>query len=464
MESFVLNVRTLSGQGNFHELSEYLQKSMEMLVRNPNQLSNALETLDIQQHSLGVMAVLSAKLQQSTISDWDDLFNRVAVFLTECNGEQIRHSPQNFAELCHLFTNKLVERESPLMGLPSLLRAINKIQLTETSLTSVTSDVFKVCLTTKCFHPALKLLQVDITDISNEACADPKYVLLYFYYGALILTAVKDYDRALYFLEACVTIPAVAVSHIMLEAYKKYLLVSLIIGGDRTKDSLTLPKYTSPVINKYIKPLCNSYVDLVNAFYTNNMSEVQSTINQYSDVYAADKNTGLVAQVCDSMTKTNIKRLTKTFLTLSLEDVAARAGLSSPREAERWLVIMIEEGSIHATISQKDGMVRFDTNPERFASVSMLKKLESSIIGAIKLDSQIVGMDEEIVLNPNFIKKSNVGNAAGGGQRKNSDIDLCDDAGLSQSPSSLVGSRPSSSGIDGFFVRQTPPPPTGNSN
>ena len=57
--------------------------------------------------------------------------------------------------------------------------------------------------------------------------------------------------------------------------------------------------------------------------------------------------------------KTNIKRLTKTFLTLSLEDVAARVGLNSPSEAERWLVIMIEEGSIHATISQKDGKGTF---------------------------------------------------------------------------------------------------------
>ena len=45
-------------------------------------------------------------------------------------------------------------------------------------------------------------------------------------------------------------------------------------------------------------------------------------------------------------------------------------------------------------------MVRFDTNPERFASVSMLKKLESSIKESIKLDAQILTMDEEILVNP----------------------------------------------------------------
>ena len=50
----------------------------------------------------------------------------------------------------------------------------------------------------------------------------------------------QDYERALYYLEACVTIPAMVVSHIMLESYKKYLLVRphsssfdvhLLLGG-----------------------------------------------------------------------------------------------------------------------------------------------------------------------------------------------------------------------------------------
>ena len=50
-------------------------------------------------------------------------------------------------------------------------------------------------------------------------------------------------------------------------------------------------------------------------------------------------------------------RLTKTFLTLSLEDVASKVGLASPKEAERQLVTMIEEGSIFARISQKDGNI-----------------------------------------------------------------------------------------------------------
>ena len=82
---------------------------------------------------------------------------------------------------------------------------------------------------------------------------------------------------------------------------------------------------------------------------------LQNVINRNSAVYERDGNMGLVRQVALSQTKSNIKRLTKTFVTLSLSDVASRIGLSSAEEAERQIVAMIEEGRIHARISQKDG-------------------------------------------------------------------------------------------------------------
>ena len=62
--------------------------------------------------------------------------------------------------------------------------------------------------------------------------------------------------------------PAVVVSHIMLEAYKKYVLIWLIYHGDKTQDALTFPKYTSPVVSKYIKPLCAPYHEVIKAFYS----------------------------------------------------------------------------------------------------------------------------------------------------------------------------------------------------
>ncbi len=143
----------------------------------------------------------------------------------------------------------------------------------------------------------------------------------------------------------------------MLEAYKKYILVWLIVHGDMPKESLAFPKYTSPLVNKYIKNLCTGYHEVFKAFYATQHNDLEACIVKYSGTFAEDGNTGLVNQVVMSRQKTAIKRLTQTFLTLSLQDVATKVGLSSPAEAEKQLLSMIEEGSIYARISQKDGKI-----------------------------------------------------------------------------------------------------------
>lgn len=51
------------------------------------------------------------------------------------------------------------------------------------------------------------------------------------------------------FLLQAITTPAMAVSHIMLESYKKYILVSLILLGKVQQ----LPKYTSQIVGRFVK-------------------------------------------------------------------------------------------------------------------------------------------------------------------------------------------------------------------
>lgn len=65
-ESNVFNLRFLPA--NFRELIEYLNTSTELLAKNGNILDNVLETLDIQQHSLGVLYVLVAKFTNLSVS------------------------------------------------------------------------------------------------------------------------------------------------------------------------------------------------------------------------------------------------------------------------------------------------------------------------------------------------------------------------------------------------------------
>jgi hypothetical protein len=50
--------------GSFRELVEYLNDSIELLSKNSNILDNVLETLDPNNHSLGVLYILVAKVSE----------------------------------------------------------------------------------------------------------------------------------------------------------------------------------------------------------------------------------------------------------------------------------------------------------------------------------------------------------------------------------------------------------------
>jgi len=405
LDQFVTTVQTLSAQGNFHELSDNLSKSQELLVRNPTALDNILESLDVQQHSMGYMAVLAAKIHNID-DNFEDVFGRVDTFIVQCNGEQVRYAASNFAELAHLITAELVKRGIALRGIGMMTRAIRKIQLTETSLTTIHADLCKLCLIAKCFPPALSFLNVDINQINKENNQfDAAYLLLYYYYGGCIYTAIKQYEKALYFFEVAVTCPTAAVSHIMLEAYKKYQLVGLLVHGDKPRETVALPKYTSPLVTKFLKPLCGGYNEFVSAYHSNNPEELRAVATKYQEMLTTDNNWGLVQQCVASQTRTNIKRLTKTFVTLSLQDVASRVSLESPQEAEKAIVEMISQGTIHATISQQDGMVKFATSPESYSSPAMLRILEDNVSTAIQLDRKVHGLEEELMVSPAYIKK-----------------------------------------------------------
>lgn len=232
----------------------------------------------------------------------------------------------------------MVELKTPIQGIGLLRQAIKKIQSTDSQLTSIHAALFQLCLLAKCFKPSLEFLDVEVTSISQESGQfDSKYFLLYYYYGGMIYTALKNYERALYFFEVCITLPAMAVSHIMLEAYKKFILVSLILHGK----IINVPRYASPVLTRFIKPLSQPYQELATSYQTHSCDDVQTVINKYQEVFTRDHNRGLVDQVLGYLYKKNIQRLTKTFLTLSLSDVASRVKLAGPADAEKYVLNMV---------------------------------------------------------------------------------------------------------------------------
>ena len=193
-----------------------------------------------------------------------------------------RFSPHILADLCHILSTNLIKNNIPIRGIALVLTAIKKLQPNPKVLTSLHADLAKLCLKATCFGPILPILDQDISQINKEGDNfDAAHVLLYYYYGGCIYLAVKEYEKALYYFEVAVTCPTAAVSHIMLESYKKYQLVGLLVHGDKSKEVVTLPKFTSPIIPKFLKPLCPAYTEVVTAYHLSSSDGLRNVITKY---------------------------------------------------------------------------------------------------------------------------------------------------------------------------------------
>jgi len=227
-------------------------------------------------------------------------------------------------------------------------------------------------------------------------------MLRYYYYGGMIYVGIKNYAAATDFFRQGFTAPAVVLSAIMVESYKKYVLVSLLQYGQLNP----VPKYTSSIVQRHLKSTCPQYQEFANAFATGSLDEVQKVATEHTEVFTKDKNFGLVRQCIQALYRSNIKRHTKTYLTLSLDQIANSVKLSSAKEAERFVLRMIESGEIHATISQKDGMVSFSDTPQEFNYTKMLQQLDTQIKSSIQLAQKLRSMDQDIASSSQYLQKT----------------------------------------------------------
>ncbi|XP_021364564.1 COP9 signalosome complex subunit 3-like, partial [Mizuhopecten yessoensis] len=265
LENYVNTVQNLSSQGNFAQLCEFIGKSADILAKNASHLDNVLATLDIQQHSLGILGILCVKYNMANIPDFETLFVQTQEFITSCNGEHVRYATDSYSDLCHKLTVNLVEQKQPMRGISILTKSISKIQLFESQLTSIHADLCQLCLLSKNMRPALQFLDVDITDISKEGGHyDAKDFLLYYYYGGMIYTALKNYDRALYMYEINA-----------LKNYDQGLCMYEIV-------SIECPQKLRPGT---MNPLCQSYHDLASTYATNNPADLHTTVTKHVEVF-----------------------------------------------------------------------------------------------------------------------------------------------------------------------------------
>ncbi|XP_031481582.1 COP9 signalosome complex subunit 3 [Nymphaea colorata] len=399
VESLITHIQGLSGcPEDVSHLHSLLKQEEDSLQSQGSRLGSFLHLLDPSKHSLGYLYFLEAHTSGSVVKEEASGFlNIVANFINACSAEQIQVAPDKFVSICKRFKEQVMQLQVPIQGIAPLLVAIRKLQPSPEHLTALHPDFLLLCLLAKCYKAGLSILNDDISEIDQ-----PKDFFLYCYYGGMIYIGLKRFHKALEFLRHATTSPMPAIHAVAVEAYKKYILVSLIQNGQLPN----FPKYTSSAAQRYLKLYSQPYVDLASSYGTGKISELQSCFNSNVEKFKNDNNVGLVKQVLSSLYKRNIQRLTQTYLTLSLQDIANTVELEDAKQAEMHVLQMIQDGEIFATINQKDGMVSFHEDPEQYKTCEMIQHLDSSIARIMGISKKLKAVEESIACDPSYVTKA----------------------------------------------------------
>jgi COP9 signalosome complex subunit 3 len=396
-----------SNETDLKSLKQSLQKSEEVLYKSQH-LDEAIGQLDFVVFSMGVTFLLAAKATITRIPDAPRFLGQCARFLTDANPEQVRMVAPKFGRIAHRFLEVAVDLKQPMRAIQPLRVAIAKMRASPEQLTPIHADFVQACLCAKNYKAALPVLEDELFDLDPSATGiSPREVMRYYYYGGMIYSGLKEYRKALEFFKMVFTMPAMTLSAIMVEAYKKYVLVSLLVHGQL----VPMPKHTSSVVQRSLKTLCSQYSEIGTAYSTNSTDEVHKVATTHSGLFDKDKNFGLVKQVIQSLYRRNIQRATQTYLTISLADIAETVKLSNPpqppsKEAEKRIVRMIESGEVFAQISHATGMVSFQEAPERYDTNRTVAQLDVNIHKLMSLGAKLRRADEAIAVSTAYLQKT----------------------------------------------------------
>lgn len=137
----------------------------------------------------------------------------------------------------------------------------------------------------------------------------------------LIHMSRREWPKAMDSLERAVTHPVKdkAVSKIMVEAYKKWVLVAVLKTGHLPR----LATYTSSAAKTSYSALAEPYTQLATMFARNDTSQLLADAEAHSEVWVEDMNEGLVKELLSAYQKWQI---------INLRDVYRQVSVSKIRE------------------------------------------------------------------------------------------------------------------------------------
>ena len=324
-------------------------------------------------------------------------FDLAAALLLGCDTSQVQLDPRRFSHVCGSFRDIALARgaASTVAALRPLAVAIDAARPGPDHLTPQHAMLFECALRSKAHTAAIPALDEPVFQVEPATTgADAEVHLLYCLHGGSIRAALGDHARASEMFLQAVCAPASELSQIVTAAYKRFILSELASTGTAPQ----LPRFISPAVQRGLKAAAVEYMSLADAHSSKDVAKLHECAEEHAAVFEEDGVADFVQEVIDSFARQNVRGLTNTYLTLSLEDIASATGMEGgATAAERAVVRMIESGDIHASVSQRNGTVNFqDPGSDQYASVEMTKRLDQEITEVLALADRVRRRDDDV--------------------------------------------------------------------
>ncbi|KAF2027902.1 hypothetical protein EK21DRAFT_114390 [Setomelanomma holmii] len=402
-----------------------------------------------------ITALADKRSIPDTLKPGGATWNKLVLFLETFDPVQMRYAGQEWRKLVDYVEQIARATGSPGLAIAPIRSAMTRLDSTTGTFTSTHLSFVQLCMETRSYAAAEPILDNYIHSLPSKIpaavregleysvpCADvassgeyihqgsghsDKITLAdvqeYYLLGAMAFLGLRQFKKAQQLLEHVLIAPSNNVANgLMLEAYKKWVLTSCLVGAN----DRTIPRTANAAAVKNVKAASKAYEALAEAYtQLGNLPKLKAQIRAGAEIWAEDGNDGLVSEVLESQMRSYVSRLSRTYSAIPVSNIANILS-GSPEEVTQYLDTLIKDGYLNARIEQNDkantgAVLRFYLDPTNGPLAKSEKQQQQALFEQTLrtniLAEQVKNADYRLTLTKEYmdnLRRQNKKQGAGG--------------------------------------------------
>ncbi|KAF2640018.1 hypothetical protein P280DRAFT_490416 [Massarina eburnea CBS 473.64] len=354
------------------------------------------------------------------------LWNRLVLFLETFDSVQMRYAGLEYRKLVDYVEQIARGVGSPALAISPLRAAMLRLDPTTGCFTSIHLRFVQLCLETRSYTAAVPILDNYIHSFPSVVpasiregmeysvpCADSSTsgeyihtksghsdritladVQEYYLLGAMAYLGARQFKDAYQMLEQALVVPTASVANgLMLEAYRKWLLVGCLANNKSSKQT---PRAANSNAIKLVRTASKAYEALADAFSQfGDLSKLKAQAAAGHDLWAEDGNTGLVDELVQHQSRSFVSRLSRTFSAIPVSNIATSVG-GNVDDTTAFVETLIRDGYLNARLERNDkagvgGVLRFSLDPTQGPLAKSEKQQQLALLQQTERTNRLCG-------------------------------------------------------------------------